>query len=204
MAFQNIKFPTLRLKHGITRETIAPIQVTGNGSREVRRKQSRWDRYSWNIPSRNLYEVDRIALAAFLSTVNAGVDSFLYQDPLFPEFNGHTLTYRSGTTWYLTTPPNHPVLRPIMNELTFKRSNIAITSTYGGQDSITGLVYINVPGTISTDVINVYGNIYSIARLDSTFSSTITVMEKSTLGGSCGVIPVAQSIGDIKLIEVYE
>lgn len=210
MAFANLKFPELRLKHGISRETIYPVTVTGNGTREIRRAQFRWERHVWSIPSRNLVQADREDLAVFLKNVNFGLHSFLYQDPLFPEYNGHILTYRSGTTWYLTMPnsitsaDDHPFLHPQMGELTFKKNGVTTAATLGGTDSTTGLTYINMTGSINTDVITAYGPVYFTVRLDSSFGSTITAMEKSSLGGTCNVVPTVQSINDIRLIEVFE
>lgn len=209
MAFLAVKFPTLRLKHGNVKEIIDPITVTGNGVREVRRRQNRWDRYSYNIPSRNLYQADKEALVKFYRQVQGGLTSFLYQDPDFPEFNGHTLQNRSTNTWYLnipydiSTPGSHPILNPQLTELVFKLNNVPIGVTFT-IDPSTGFPYVTIPGSNPSSNITVFGPIYITVRFDSSITTTIVAMEKSTLGGSCNVIPTYQSIADIKLIEVFE
>lgn len=209
MAFQAVKFPNLKLKHGNVKEIIDPITVTGNGAREVRRKQNRWDRYSWTIPSRQLTDTDKLALLKFFRQVQSGLDSFLYQDPDFPEFNGHKLQSRSGSTWYLnvpydlTTPGTHPILNPQMGELTFKRNGVTAVTTYGGLDS-NGFPYVTVTGSSASDTITVFGNVYMTARFDSTITTSITAMQKSTINNNCIVTPLVSAISDIKLIEVFE
>lgn len=208
MAFQAIKFPNLKLKHGNIKETIDPITITGNGTREVRRKQNRWDRYSWTIPSRQLIESDKLALIKFFRQVESGLTSFLYQDPDFPEFNGHTLQNRSGSTWYLNvpydliTPGTHPIFHPQLGELTFKVNGTNASTTFAIDSN--GFPYVTIAGSSSGSTITVYGNVYMTARFDSSITTTITAMEKSTLNNSCIVKPTVSSISDIKLIEVFE
>ena len=208
MAFSAVKFPNLRLKHGNIKEIIDPIAVTGNGTREVRRKINRWDRYTWTIPSRQLLEADKLEVIKFFRQVQSGLTSFLYQDPDFPEFNGHKLGNRSGSTWYLnipydlTTPGTHPIMNPQMGELTFKLNGVTTASTFAIDAN--GYPYVNVPGSSAGSTITVFGNVYLTARFDGSISTTITSMEKSTLNSNCIVKPSVSLMSDIKLIEVFE
>ena len=208
MSFVAVKFPSLKLKHGNSTSYVNPITVTGNGAREVRRKQYRWDRRIVNIPSRQLLETDIENLTKFYHTVEGGLKSFLYQDPTFPEFNGHPLSNRSGSTWYLnvpfnsTTPGTHPILNPQMGELTFKVNGSTVSATFGIDTD--GFPYVTLPGSSVGSSITVFGPIYLTMRFEGDISNTITAMQKSTLGGTCNVVPYAQSISDITLIEVFE
>lgn len=209
MAFQNIIFPDLKLKHGIHKEIVMPVSITGNGNREVRRKQNRYERFVWSIPARTLLEADKQAIYKFLNQVNYGLDSFLYRDPTYPELNGAIMSYRSGTTWYLnipfdsTTAGTHPIINPVMAGLTFKKNAVAVTGvTFAvGTD---GRPYIDVPASVSTDVITVTGPLYMTARFDSTFNFTIAAMIPSPLNASCAPNPSMVELGDFNIVEVFE
>ena len=210
MAFQNVIFPDLKMKHGAQKEVVMPISITGNGTREVRRKQNRFERFVWSIPARTLLEADKQAVYKFLNQVNFGLDSFLYKDPTMPELNGAIMTSRSGDTWYLnlpfdsTTAGTHPIMNPVMGGFTFKKNGIAVTGvTFGGLDT-NGLPHITVPTSISTDTITVTGPVYMTARFDSTFSYTITAMAPSPLGATCAPATTMVEMGDIKIVEVFE
>ena len=210
MAFQNVIFPDLKMKHGTSKEIVMPVSVTGNGTRELRRKQNRFERFVWTIPARTLLEADKQAIYKFLNGVNYGLDSFLFRDPTMPELNGAIMTSRSGTTWFLnlpfdsTTAGTHPIMNPVMGGLTFKQNGVAVTGvTYGGLDS-NGYPYITVPGSVITDVITVTGPVYMTARFDSTFNFSISAMAPSPLGASCAPATTMIELGDIKIVEVFE
>lgn len=212
MAFLNTTFPALKLKHGITKEIYNPVSITGNGTREVRRKQNKVERFVWNIPSRALFDADKLAIVKFLNTVDQGLKSFLFQDPDYPEFNNAKLGFRSGTTWYFNLPldsstaGNHPVLNAsgFFGGLSFTKNGTPIGGVTYGVDGTTGLPYVTVPTSINTDTIRVTGPVYLTARFEGNLSYSITAMEKSPLGGTCNVIPSVVTLNDFKLVEVFE
>lgn len=210
MAFQSVIFPTLKLKHGITREVVDPVMITGNGAREVRRKQNRWERFVWTIPARNLVQSDIDAIYKFLNGVGKGLDSFLFQDPHYPEFNNAKLANKATTGWYLnlpydsTTAGTHPVMNPILGGLSIKKNGIAhaVTPTFAIDGD--GFPIITIPSTSPSDVITISGAVYMTVRFEGTLTTTIAAMQKSTLGGTCNVVPSVSNIQDFRLVEVWE
>lgn len=210
MAFQNVIFPTLKLKHGIVREVVDPVMVTGNGAREVRRKQNRWERFVWTIPSRNLAQSDIDAIYKFLNGVDKSLDSFLFQDPHFPEFNNSKLTNKATNQWYLNLPfdsstaGTHPVMNPVLAGLSFKKNGVAHAVTPTFAVDANGFPVITIPSTSPSDVVTITGPVYMTVRFEGTLTTTIMAMQKSTLGGTCNVTPTVSSIGDFRLVEVWE
>lgn len=210
MAFLNSKFPTLKLKHGVAKEVVDPVSVTGNGAREVRRKQNRWERFVWSVPARNLIDSDKTAIHKFLRSTDMGLKSFLYQDPTFPELNLAPMTWRSSGTAYLnlpydaTTPGTHPIFNPVMGELVFRKNGNIVTATYNGLDS-NGYPYVTITGGLLVgDTLTVTGPIYMTVRFASTLKYSITAMTPSPLGGTCNVVPSVVELGDFQLVEVFE
>jgi len=111
MSFQYKIFPELKLKHGTVKTINDPVAITSNGNREIRRKINKTERYSWDIPARNLYQSDMQAIIEFAAMV--GTDSFLYKDPTKPELVNQKCTYfdAGGTPHFaLMHSGNHPVL----------------------------------------------------------------------------------------------
>jgi len=210
MAFTNIIFPTLKLKHGVIKEIVDPVMITGNGAREVRRKQNKWERFVWTIPARYLLEADKTAITKFLRQTDMGLKSFLFQDPTYPEFNATPLTSRSTNTWYLTLPwdtttaGTHPVFNPVMSGLVFKKNGVTVTATYTGIDGTNGLPYVTITGSVPADVITVTGPTYSTVRFAGPLRFSIAAMQKSPLGGTCNVVPTVVQLEDFQLIEVFE
>lgn len=209
MAFQNVTFPEIKLKHGISREIVVPVSVTGNGNRELRRKMYRHERFIYTIPARTLLEADKQAIYKFFNQVNYGLDSFMFKDPTI-EFNDSKLSFRSGTTWWLnlpfdsTTAGTHPVYNPKLADLWFKKNTVAVTGVTLSYDTTTGLPYVTVPGSVNTDTITVSGPVYITVRFNGTFTHTTVAMAPSTNGGTCNPVPVMVELGDISLIEVFE
>lgn len=208
MAYTGKKFPQLKMHHGINRQVLAPITVTGNGLRELRRKNYKHERFVYTIPGRNMLEADKQAIYRFFAEVNYGLDSFVIKDPTI-EFNDSPLPYYNTTNWWLnipydsTTPGSHPVLNPFIGGLTFKRNGITasgVTLSY----TTAGLPYVTVPGSTSLDTITVSGPIYITVRFDGTLTHTTMATEKSTVGGNCDTIPTIVQVGDITLVEVFE
>lgn len=210
MAFSGLTFPNLKLKHGITKEMVDPISITGNGAREVRRKQNKTDRGVWSIPARAMSETDKQTLVTFLQQTKMGLDSFYFQDPTYPEFNNAVMPWRSSNTYWLNVPYNtstggsHPVLRPKMGELSFKLNGTPTTAALL-TDATTGLPYIQMGGAGGSNIVcTVTGPCYLVARFAGPLNYTIAAMEKSSLGGTCNVVPTVIQLGDFQIVEVFE
>lgn len=208
MAFQNVIFPALKLKHGAYKEISDPVSITGNGTRELRRKQNRWERFIWSIPARHMIEADKVAIYKFLRGVNMGLDSFLFQDPTCPELNLAPLKNRSTNTWYLnipydsTTAGTHPIMNPVMGGLKFRKNGNTVTATFAVDSA--GFPYVTITGTVPTDVITVTGPLYMTVRFAGPLGYTIAAMEKSPLPGVCNVVPTVIQLADFQIIEVFE
>lgn len=114
MTFQYQKFPTLRLKHGVEKTVNDPVSITSNGNREIRRRINAVERYSWNIPSRNLTQADMETMVNFFSTVRSSTDSFLYRDPTMPQVeNLQLIPFTQGGIVYFAM--YHSGYHPILN-----------------------------------------------------------------------------------------
>lgn len=210
MAFSNLIFPEIKLKHGIQKEVVDPVTITGNGAREVRRKQNRWERFIWTIPSRQLLDADKVAIHKFLRQVGMGLNSFLYRDPTYPSFVDAPLTNRSGNTWFMNLPYDaitagtHPVFHPQMGGLVFKKGGVTATATFGGVDS-NGFPYVTISGSTPADSITVTGAVYMTVRFEGSLNFSIDAMAKSTVAtNSCDVVPTIVTLNDFKLVEVFE
>lgn len=207
MAFSNLTFPQLKLKHGISKQIIDPITITGNGAREVRRKQNKTDRGVWSFPARNIYEADKLTLVKFLQQTRMGADSFYFQDPTMPVLQDAVMASRSTNTFYYNvpfdaaTPGNHPIIRPVNAGLTVKLNGTATTS-YSFGAGTDGLPYIQVTGATPSDTVTVSGAYYLVCRFAGTVQYTITAMQK--LDNNCTVTPTVVELGDFQIIEVFE
>lgn len=202
MAFQNIIMPKLKLIHGVQKSVVDPVSVIGNGTRETRRKQNRYERFVWRFPSRSVLQESKQELHQFFRGVSASLDSFLFQDPDFPEFYNTTLTHKTGSTWYLELPGGHPVFNPVMGSLTFKVNGVTKAATFAidadGRPTVTVTDSTNITG------VTVSGPVYLTIRLNSTLSWTISAMDKSPSGADCTPTPLIVDMADIELIEVFE
>lgn len=113
MSFQYKIFPELKLKHGVEKTINDPVSITSNGNREIRRRINAVERYSWNIPSRNLLQADMEAMVQFFSDMSSSVDSFLYRDPTQGRLTNQQLvpfTVGGITYFALYHTGFHPVL----------------------------------------------------------------------------------------------
>lgn len=81
MAHQNVYFPTPKLVHGITKSVYKPTIIVANGYSEYRLQRQQNPRVTWKIPGRSMLSTDITTIAAFLSSVNFGLDSFNFVCP---------------------------------------------------------------------------------------------------------------------------
>lgn len=76
MAYQNINFPTMKLRHGFTVEVEAPTVVLGNYAKEYRINRFANEKLRFNFPGRNLTFADWTTIYNFLDGVGWMRDSF--------------------------------------------------------------------------------------------------------------------------------
>jgi len=209
MAFQNVTFPDIKLKHGISKSVLDPVVITGNGAREVRRRQNRWPRYTWTYPARVMQESDRAAISNFLATVHTAQDSFKLRDPVQPTITNGKLASRSGATWYLNVPISssvagtHPIMNPDMSALTFYKNGVPTAATFGGLDA-DGLPYVTVTSTSPSDTVTISGDLYLTVRFQGDLAWTIAAMTLPSGGDCTDVAPSVVELADFALVEVFE
>lgn len=221
MAFQNITFPDLKLKHGLVKTVVDPVVITGNGAREVRRRQNQFERFVWSIQSRNLTEADKLAIHAFLRGVNIAQDSFLYRDPTWPTFTDVRLPQGTGTgagvsqrqLCFPYAVPNvsnildnrlkHPIYNLSLTGLTFKNNGVtAAASSFGVLDD--GHQYVTVTGATNGSNVTVTGTPKLVVRFNGQLGWAIAAMTLPS-GGACGdVVPSVVQLADFQLVEVFE
>lgn len=90
MAYQNINFPTLRLKHDFLEENIAPVTVISNFSAEYRISRYSSPKRRFTFPARNILASDWATLSTFMTTVGYQRDSFDFTHP----FSGTVIKVR--------------------------------------------------------------------------------------------------------------
>lgn len=224
MAFQNIVMPKLKLIHGVTKQVVDPVTVIGNGSRETRRKQNRYERFVWRFPARSLLQESKQELYSFFKTTDAALDSFMFQDPDYPEFVNMPLISKvdggSNPTyvdcWYFdiydgTTNP-HPLFNhPDTSLITFMIADTEVLS-FGTVEyhAVSGRPFVRLLDSYAISASNgnaspqLTGPCYITARLNSPLTWTISAMDKSPNGTTCTPTPVIVDMGDIELIEVFE
>lgn len=202
MAFQNVIMPKIKLVHGVTKQIVDPVMVVGNGNRETRRKQNRYERFVWQYPSRAILDDSKQELYQFFRSTNSSLDSFLFQDPDFPEFTGQSLTHKTGSTWYLELPGGHPIINPVMSGLTFKVNGVTQSATFATDDA--GRPTVSIAGSSAVSTISVFGLVYLTVRLNSPLSWSIAALEPSANGTPDTPAPIIVDLGDISLIEVFE
>lgn len=202
MAFQNVIMPKLKLVHGTSKQIVDPVVVIGNGVRETRRKQNRYERFVWNFPARSILNETKTELYGFFRGVNMALDSFLFQDPDFPEFTSTPLiNQKSGDSWYFETPTGHPIFNPDMTNLVFRVGGVVKTATFAIDAA--GRPVVTVADS-SLGGVTVTGPCYLAVRLGSPIAWSITAMEASPSGAQCTPTPTIVDLSDITLVEVFE
>jgi len=202
MAFQNVVMPKIKLVHGVTKQIIDPVTVIGNGNRETRRKQSRYERFVWKFPSRSILKESKVELYEFFKSTNSSLDSFLMTDPDFPEFYETPLVHKTGSVWYLELPGGHPVFNPVMGGLSFYKNGVLAAATFAVDAD--GRPTVTITGTSGVDNVHVNGPVHLTVRLNSALGWSISAMDKSPSGATCTPTPTIVDMADIEIIEVFE
>ena len=203
MAFQNVVMPQIKLIHGVQKTVIDPVTIIGNGARETRRKQNRYERFSWNYPSRSILAESKQELHEFFAGMGSSLDSFLMIDPDFPDFAGMQLTEFAAPNWYFETPTGHPYFNPVMSGLTFKVNGVTKTATFfnGDDNGALGRPYVSVANSLPGDIVTVSGPAHLTVRLNGTLAWNISAMVKN---GTCSPTPTIVDMSDLSLVEVFE
>jgi len=202
MAFQNVIMPQIKLMHGVTKQVIDPVLIVGNGNRETRRKQNRYERFIWSYPARSILDTSKQELHEFFRGVNMALDSFLFQDPDFPEFYNTELVHKTGSIWYLELPNGHPVINPVMGGLVFKVNGTTKAATFAIDAD--GRPTVDVTDSSAITTVTVSGPVYMTVRLNSPIAWTLTAFDQSLSGANCAPAPYIVDLSDIELIEVFE
>lgn len=202
MAFQNVIMPKLKLVHGASKQVIDPVTIIGNGTRETRRKQNRYERFAWKFPSRSILQETKVELYEFFRGTNMSLDSFLMQDPDFPEFINTPLTHKTSNVWYMELPGGHPVFNPVMGGLTFKVNGVTKAATFAIDAD--GRPTVTVTDSSGASAVTVSGPVYLTVRLNTSISWSISAMDKSPSGATCTPTPLIVDLSDIDIIEVFE
>lgn len=95
MAYQNINFPTLKLKHDFRESQEAPTTIVTNFAKEYRINRFSAPKRTFSFPARNIKYADWLTIAAFMDTVDWMKDSFNLIHP----FTGASIKVR-----FLTYP----------------------------------------------------------------------------------------------------
>lgn len=232
MSFQYKLFPELRLKHGIEKSVNDPVSITSNGNREIRRRINAVERYSWTIPSRNLYQSDMEAMVDFFGQVSSSVDSFLYRDPTMPQaVNLQLKPFTQGGVVYFAM--YHSGYHPILNlssgllnsywdvsqsNVVFKKNGVTLAPSaftvkmncdpvldLGSttfQHPRTTIIKAASGTWLDTDVITYSGPLFKTVRFDSMVAYKISVMEKSNL--LTGTCEVIPTVSQMADIKLME
>lgn len=219
MAFDNVTFPDIPLVHGVRREVIDPVNVTGNGTYEYRLKKQEWERYKFIIPTQTMTEAQRNEIISFLAQRGHGLNSFKFVDPGEPIFNYDVLEYASGNLWNLALPYSStvPGVHPIFN---FDPTEMLVDIDNGTSQTVVNSFQINngVPqveilgGYTGANVIKLFGNGSTetavktfTVRLNSALSSAIVALTScpNIQSNANVVLPVGHNVQAIELIEVF-
>lgn len=196
--FDNAVFPLCAIK-GVSKTETFPVDVQTNGFNEYRSTPFDWEYFTWNIPSWNILNEDRVSTMNFLRQRKYGLRSFLYQDPNMPSLVNNIVPNLTGNKWKLTLawdtnlPGNHPIFHP--GALEVRRNGFVVsTATFAIEN---GFPILTVPGSTSADTIRVSGPIYFSVRLESSFGWAINALN------SDASVAVTQHT-EIQLKEVFE
>lgn len=196
MAFVNQLFPNPKLIHDLDRRIGAPTTIIGNGNREYRLQKEANYRTRWKWPSRAMLSTDAQTIALFVSEVaNFGLNSFKFKDPYINQWLETPLLYTgTGTKYYLTTKgtsDTHPVYH-LGGDIVVKRNGVVTTYTKIIENDIP-VIEVPLAGTIT-----ISGTFYFAVRLDQAdFGQSMSALD-------IGNGPLADTISDISLIEVFE
>ena len=194
--FVNELFPNPRLIHNLERTISAETTIVTNGNLEYRLQKDTNYRTRWKWPARSMLSTDAQVLAAFIADkAKFEFNSFKFKDPYSSTWTNTELAAQgTGNRYKLTvrgTGDNHPVFH-LGDDIVVKLNGTV--STYSTE------VYNGVPCIVlpSAGTVTISGTFYYAVRISNTDFSQVMAALTVTNG------PLADTIGDIDLIEVFE
>lgn len=194
--FVNELFPNPRLIHNLERTISAETTIVTNGNLEYRLQKDTNYRTRWKWPARSMLSSDAQVLAAFIADkAKFEFNSFKFKDPYSSTWTNTELAAQgTGNRYKLTvrgTGDNHPVFH-LGGDIVVKLNGVV--STYSTE------VYNGVPCIVlpSAGTVTISGTFYYAVRIANTDFSQVMAALTVTNG------PLADTIGDIDLIEVFE
>lgn len=110
MAYQNINFPTIKLKHGFQENNLAPVIKLSNFAKEYRIQKYTTQKRYFTFPARNMTMTDWTTIYNFLVTVKFETDSFNLIHP----FTGNSIKVRldgiPSTSIIAMNSSNQPII----------------------------------------------------------------------------------------------
>lgn len=194
--FVNQLFPNPKLLHDVERSIGAPTTIISNGNREYRLQKDSNYRTHWKWPGRAMLSTEAKAIGIFMSEVaNFGLNSFKFLDPYYNTWSNTQLSYTgTGTKYYLTLFGNtdtHPIYH-LGGDVVVKVNGSVVAYTLVIENDVP---VIQVP---SAGTVTISGTFYFAVRLDQPeFSQTMSALTVTNT-------PLADTIGDIQLLEVFE
>jgi len=201
MAFDNVNFPDYPLIHGLNKVITDPVQVSSNGTYEYRVKRSRWERYTWSVPTQTMTTAQKEEIRTFLSQRNHGLNSFKFIDPDYAAFDAAIMSHNSTDKWNLAlpfdtnTPGDHPIFNPNVSALTVTVNGSP--GVLGSASIIDGVPVIQVNGTTGTETIRITGQIDFTVRLNTDFKYALFALQCSDNR------PAGHTVSAIELTEVF-
>lgn len=198
MAFINSIFPTPKLIHDTQVSTNMPTTIVGNNFTEFRITKLRHHRKSWNFPSRAMLSSDRRLLEQFIQdTARYSQNSFKFRAPDRNSWNLVQLQYAGTGNYFKLTErgfDDHPIYH-LDNNVTVRLNGAPATFKQSIQG---GIPVIAVTGATAGSVVTITGGFFYAVRLNQAdFSFGMTALNTDNS-------PLADTIGDINLIEVFE
>lgn len=200
MAFNNIVFPDYPMIHGVSKTITDPVNISSNGTYEYRIKRTEWERYSWNIPTQTMTEVQKETMKSFLIQRNHALNSFKFVDPDATDFADAIMSHDTGDYWKLNLPfdastaGTHPIFNPDVAQLSVTVDTVS--DTINTLDLSTGYPRIQIIGTSGSEVVKVTGPIFFTVRLATNFSYALYALDNNNKG-------IGHQVSDIELVEVY-
>lgn len=198
MAFVNAIFPTPKLVHDTQVSTNMPTTIVGNNFTEFRITKLRNHRKQWTFPSRAMMSTDRRILEQFIQdTARYSQNSFKFRAPDYHHWNLVQLQYAGTGNYFKLTERGYDD-HPIYHLDTDINVRLNGTTTSFTQAIVGGIPVIAVPGATSGSVVTITGGfLYAVRMNQADFSFGMTALDTSNS-------PLADTIGDLNLIEVFE
>lgn len=204
MAFDNVVFPYYPMIHGTNKTVTDPVAVSSNGTYEYRVKRTRWERYTWTIPTQSMTNDQKNTIKNFLLERQHGLNSFRFIDRdqvnmvdnlLEPEIAASGL-WKMNVALDATTVGTHPIFNPEIATLT-ATVNGGAPAAVAGFTTNSGQPAVGITGaTNPADVVKISGPLYYTVRLASDFSSTIAALD-------CNNDALGHNTDSITLVEVF-